>query len=195
MSIGKIVGSFKSVRFISIDPASHSLAWVVCDSGPSGLSVVDYGKIDFKNEKEISNKFAIIKKNLKTICENYNPKAAVVEQSVYIQNFQSSRIISYIIGFTWGTLDDHCNSVIDVNPLVWKSGIGYKNVSKNDKALIIKQHGNKNIQKRLSKERKDRVKNIIEKSINFSTEDEDINDSVGIALWYHINHGYGAVQR
>lgn len=193
MSINKIVGSMKTTRLISIDPASHSLAWSISDLADGKIKIVDCGKIDFKNEKEISNKFSIIKSELKAVCLKYKPQKAVIEQSVYIQNFQSSRIISYVIGFTWGVLDDYCQNVVDVNPLVWKNGIGYKNISKNDKATIMQEHGAKGLQKKLSKERKDRVKIIINSSVGFSTDDEDINDSIGIALWYHVSYGYGAL--
>ena len=72
--------------------------------------------------------------------------------------------------------------------------IGYKNVSKDDKKAIEAEFGSKGIQKRLTQERKDRVKRIVEKHIEFSTEDEDINDALGIALWYYIEHGYGTLQ-
>jgi len=193
MSIAKVVDIIKNTRLIAVDPASHSLAWSIVDMKRNGLTVVATGKIDFKDVKEVSGKFAVIKEGLKDVCTEYSPDHAVIEQSVYIQNFQSSRIISYIIGYSWGNLDDYCSSVCDVSPLVWKNKIGYKNISKEDKKRITTECGGKGVQKRLSKERKERVKAIIEDKINFSTDDEDVNDSLGIALWYYIDHGYGAL--
>jgi Holliday junction resolvasome RuvABC endonuclease subunit len=194
MSIVRVVNSMKKLRVIAVDPASHSLAWSVVDIEWKAMNVVATGKIDFKDTKEVSGKFAAIKGGINEVCLKYKPDAAVIEQSVYIQNFQSSRIISYIIGYTWGNLDDYCQSVCDVNPLIWKNVIGYKNISKEDKKRITTECGGKGVQKRLSKERKDRVKAIIEKQIAFSTDDEDINDSLGIALWYYIDRGYGTLQ-
>jgi Holliday junction resolvasome RuvABC endonuclease subunit len=195
MSLSKIVSDLKSCRLIALDPASHSLAWSVFDLSATNIELVDTGKIDFSKSKEISTKLSIINKELSDICKKYSPDRAAIEQSVYIQNFQSSRIISYIIGFSWGVLIRTCSQVVDINPLIWKNKIGYKNVGKKDKESLINEHGEKNIQKRLKDERKDRVKVIIEEKLGFSTEDSDINDSIGIGLWYALEHGYGAVQR
>lgn len=196
MSISSLVSKVKDCRVLSIDPASHSLAWSVLDISENNITVVDYGKINLASTPEMSRKFTIIKQELPAICGNYKPSACVIEQSVFIQNFQSSRIISYIIGFTWGILDDYCNNVIDVNPLTWKSGIGYKNVSKKEAALIEKEFGKKGIQQRLSNERKQRVKDILDQKIeNFVSEglDSDITDAIGIGMWYGISHGFRTI--
>lgn len=185
----------KQKTIIAIDPASHSLAWSVFNISKDDVKIVDTGKIDFAKIKDISGKFAKIKQELTEICSKYKPVDGVIEQSVYIQNFQSSRIISYIIGFSWGVLDTYCEYVTDVNPLTWKSGIGYKNVSKNDKAKIETEFGSKNIQSRLKDERKDRVKVIVEKNFNFISDDSDINDALGIGLWYIVSNGYRTLQK
>lgn len=178
---------------IAIDPASHSLAWSILDMDDKGISVVDYGKIDFKDIPELSNKFSKIKREMPAICLKYKPTVAVIEQSVFIQNFQASRILSYIIGFTWGELDDHCKTVQDVNPLKWKSGIGYRNVTKKQVAEIKEQHGSKGIQKVLNDERKKRVRDILKREIadlDVDSLDSDISDSIGIGLWYAVENGF-----
>lgn len=185
----------KPKTIIAIDPASHSLAWAVFDIAYDDIKLIDNGKIEFGKIKDISGKFAEIKKHLTSICSKYKPVDGVIEQSVYIQNFQSSRIISYIIGFSWGVLDQHCSYVTDVNPLSWKSGIGYKNVTKNDKLSIEKEFGAKNIQARLKDERKERVRVIVEKNLGWVSDDSDINDALGIGLWYIVSNGYRTLQR
>jgi len=194
MSIVKVINQLKTIRLLAVDPASHSLAWSVVDLEWNKFSVVATGKIDFKSQKEVSNKFSAIRQGLKEVCEEHKPTHAAIEQSVYIQNFQSSRILSYIIGYSWGVLDDYCGDVCDINPLIWKNKIGYKNVSKDDKKEIEKKHGTKGLQKRLTEERKTRVKRIIEAQVGCSTDDDDINDSLGIALWYYVDRGYGTIQ-
>lgn len=193
MSVSTLVSKIKGCRVIAIDPASHSLAWSILDMDSSGITVVDYGKIDFKSIPELSNKFMKIKKEMPVICQKYKPNIAVIEQSVFIQNFQASRILSYIIGFTWGELDDYCSIVQDVNPLSWKSGIGYKNVSKKEVAEIKKQHGDKGIQGVLNNERKNRVRVILKEhfpSLDVDSLDSDVSDSIGIGLWYGIKSGF-----
>jgi len=195
MSISKLVSSIKSNRLIAIDPSSNSLAWCVVDLDINKFDIVSTGKIEFKDKKEVSSKLAVIRSGLLDVWEDYSFRQAAIEQSVYIQNFQSSRIISYIIGYSWGVLDEYCDSVTDINPLIWKNRIGYKNVSKEDKKKIETEHGSKGLQRRLTQERKDRVKRIIDDFCGQSTEDDDVNDAIGIALWYYIDHGYGTLQR
>ena len=195
MSVSSLVSKMKDCRVIALDPASHSLAWSILDMNDSGIYVVDYGKIDFKSIPELSGKFMKIKKEMPAICEKYKPTVGVIEQSVFIQNFQASRILSYIIGFTWGELDDHCSVVLDVNPLKWKSGIGYKNVTKKEVAEIKRLNGERGIQGVLNTERKNRVRNILRDKfpdLDVDSLDSDVSDSIGIGLWYGLDSGFKA---
>lgn len=193
MSISKLVNQIKTKRVLAIDPASHSLAWTVCDLAVNTYKLVATGKIDFSTEKDMDKRILAVVDGLEDLCVEYKPSHAVIEQSVYIQNFQSSRIISYIIGCAWGVLAKHCSSVEDVNPLVWKPAIGYKNINKLDKSKLMKEHGQKGFQTKLANERKERVKNIVIKNIGSASDDSDINDSTGISLWYYVNYGFGNI--
>jgi Holliday junction resolvasome RuvABC endonuclease subunit len=168
-------------RVLSVDPSSHSLGWAVIDFS-SGLKLIDCGKIKFTKTNDISIKFNEINSGIKQICKDHNPSVCVIEQSVYIQNFQTSRVISYIIGYTWGIVQTYCFKVIDINPILWKRGIGYKNISKNDKIEL-------NTEAKKKKERKDRVRQIVIEYFHMSNEalaDDDIVDAVGIGLWYYL---------
>lgn len=196
MTISSLVTKMRSQRLIAIDPASHSLAWAILDMNQEGISVIDYGKIEYGTIPELSNKFSRIKLEIPRICEKYKPDAAIIEQSVYIQNFQASRILSYIIGFTWGELDDYCKLVSDVNPLKWKSGIGYKNLTKKEVKDIKDKYGSRGIQKRLNDERKNRVRSILLdhfSDLDIDGMDTDISDAIGIGLWYGLSNGFGTV--
>lgn len=164
---------------IAIDPASHSLAWVVMDI--SKPNIISHGKIILTKTQDTSIKFNQIYAGLTRLCKEYKPSIAVIEQSVYIQNFQSSRIISYIIGYSWGVLNKHCKTVMDINPMIWKRNIGYKNLSKQDKI-------NFNTEAKRKKERKQRVIDIIAKYFDVTEiEDDDITDAIGIGLWYYLS--------
>jgi Holliday junction resolvasome RuvABC endonuclease subunit len=187
MSIKAILSAVKDTRLLSIDPSSHSLAWVVLDASMSSIKIVASGKIEYKKDKEISSKFSKIDSGLKEIVAMYSPKHAVIEQSIYVQNFQTSRVISYIIGYSWGVLSQSDCIVEDVNPLTWKSGIGYKNLTKKDVAEISARGTGTNAQTKLKDERKKRVRDIVrflfaEGDINL--DDDDIIDAAGIGLWF-----------
>jgi Holliday junction resolvasome RuvABC endonuclease subunit len=171
---------------LSIDPASHSLAWSITEYD-NGIKVIKTDKITFAKGAAIEEKFNAIKLGVQKICEQYNPQVCVIEQSVYIQNFQTSRLLSYIIGFTWGIASLHCESVMDVSPLVWRSGVGYKNLTAKDKEAMGNDGTKRNIELKKKEERKKRVRIIIQDNFvtdNIDLGDDDIVDAVGIGLWY-----------
>lgn len=184
MSLRSITGKKEWSKVIAIDPASHSLAWAILDKNKN---MIANGKIDLSKEKQQSEKFQKIKLELIKVVKEYKPDSAVIEQSVYIQNFQTSRVISYIIGFTWGILSDHCSSIEDVSPLVWKPAIGYKNVTKKDADELSKNGKKGSIQIKMRDERKQRVREIVGVAFGqdvSNLEDDDVVDAMGISLWY-----------
>lgn len=189
MSLKNIVNHKQWERVLAIDPASHSLAWAVVTKDKE---VIATGKIDLKKDKTESEKFAKISSGILEVINNYNPDVAAIEQSVYIQNFQSSRIISYMIGFTWGILYQNGIKTRDINPLSWKPNIGYKNMTKQDKK-VLEENGQKgSIQIKMKNERKQRVREIVSIAYGDNTpglDDEDIVDALGIALWYYKTGG------
>lgn len=189
MSLKNIVNSKTWQNLIAIDPASHSLAWAVIDNEKN---VVATGKILLNKEKDISEKLAKIAVELVPIIEKYKPDCAAIEQSVYIQNFQSSRIISYIIGFTWGLLFQNGVKTQDINPLIWKPAIGYRNLTKQDKSTLEKNGVKGSIQIKMKNERKKRVREIVTIAYGDDTpglDDDDIIDALGIGLWFYKTGG------
>jgi Holliday junction resolvasome RuvABC endonuclease subunit len=187
MTIGKLVASVKNNRIIAIDPASHSLAWVIYDIKASKISIFACGKINYKDYKGASAKFSVIDKELKKIYKEYKPQIGIIEQSIYVQNFETSRIISYIIGYSWGVLNNLGCQITDVNPLVWKSGIGYKNLNKKEQEFIANNGEKGSLAIKLKKERKRRVQEIVKNyflALPEHLEDDDIIDAAGIGLWY-----------
>ena len=187
MSIKSLVSSVKETRILAIDPSSHSLAWVIYDISMTDISLIACGKIDYKKDKDVSIKFSVINKGLSDIVKEYTPKHAIIEQSIYVQNFESSRIISYIIGYSWGVVSAGNCTVSDVNPLVWKAGIGYKNLGKKDKEIFMNDGKPGALQIKLKNERKRRVRMLVAKYFatgDIRVNDDDIIDAAGIGLWY-----------
>jgi Holliday junction resolvasome RuvABC endonuclease subunit len=189
MSLKNIVASNNWKKLVAIDPASHSLAWVVIDNEKN---VIATGKIDLKKEKTESEKFAKIAEGIAKVIKEHNPDVAAIEQSVYVQNFQSSRIISYIIGFTWGILHQSGIKTRDINPLKWKPAIGYKNLSKQDRTVLESNGIKGSVNIKMKNERKTRVRDIVSIAYGDDTpglDDDDIIDALGIALWYYKTGG------
>lgn len=190
MVLSNIVNNSKEKRILAVDPSSHSLAWVILDidrNSDNPIKLIKSGKIDYKKISDVVGKFRVIGISIKDICEEYKPQTLVIEQSIYVQNFESSRIISYIIGYTWGTADSYCTKIVDVNPLIWKNGIGYKNLTKKEIEVLDKNGEKGSAQLKAKKERKNRVRAIV-KDLFANDEtgfaDDDIIDAAGIGLWY-----------
>jgi Holliday junction resolvasome RuvABC endonuclease subunit len=196
VSVRSLVSSIKSERIVAIDPSSHSLAWVIYDVTLDKIDLVANGKIDYRKDKDVSLKFKAIDIGLNEIIKEYRPKNAIIEQSIYVQNFETSRIISYVIGYSWGVLSAGGCLVSDVNPLMWKSGIGYKNLSKKD-TEAFKNDGEKgSLQIKQKNERKKRVRNIVSKYFDkgdIGIDDDDIIDAAGIGLWFALKKIQGSV--
>jgi Holliday junction resolvasome RuvABC endonuclease subunit len=190
VSIKKLVGYNNC---ISIDPSSNSLAWAIISYDNK---LIDSGKILFGKGSAMSAKLGCINSELPQILKKHKVDRAVIEQSVYIQNFQSSRILSYIIGHTFGEII-RCNvQCEDVSPLSWKPGIGYKNLSKREVEELKKQGIDLSNQAKLKNERKDRVRRIIMMAYGQdieNIEDDDIVDAIGIGLWYHLKYAARAI--
>ena len=196
MSVRSLVSSIKSERIVAIDPSSHSLAWVIYDVTLDKIDLVANGKIDYRKDKDVSLKFKAIDTGLNEIIKEYRPQNAIIEQAIYVQNFETSRIISYVIGYSWGVLSAGGCLVSDVNPLMWKSGIGYKNLSKKD-TEAFKNDGEKgSLQIKQKNERKKRVRNIVSKYFDkgdIGIDDDDIIDAAGIGLWFALKKIQGSV--
>jgi Holliday junction resolvasome RuvABC endonuclease subunit len=189
MTLRSLVSSIKEDRVLAIDPASHSLAWVVYDVSLDNITLVASGKIDYKKDKDISLKFKAIDSGLTYLVQEFKPKHAIIEQSIYVQNFETSRIISYIIGYSWGVLSAGGCQVSDVNPLMWKSGIGYKNLGKKDAEALINNGEKGSLQVKQKNERKKRVRDIVRNYFatdDINIDDDDIIDAAGIGLWYSL---------
>jgi Holliday junction resolvasome RuvABC endonuclease subunit len=189
MTIKNIVNKYKYKNCLSIDPSSNSLAWAVISTDNE---VIDTGKINFTKGSDMAEKLSQINNNIPLLIKKYNVDCAVIEQSVYIQNFQSSRILSYIIGHTFGEIVRLNIKCEDITPLSWKPSIGYKNLSKREIEELKTSGVDLSTQVKLKNERKNRVRAIVSAAYGDDTpglDDDDIVDALGIGLWYHLKYG------
>ena len=186
----KSLGALNDYKIIAIDPSTRSLAYAIMDTDNS---IIDVGKIDLSSASDIHEKLNIIGKSLPILVEKYKPRIAVIEEAVFIQNFKTSKLISYVIGHTMGILSSSCKFVIEANPIVWKSAIGYKKVSKAEKAQWESEWGVTEGKKIAAKERKERVRVIIKetfgKEFEDSLYDSDEIDALAIGVWYNRTAG------
>ena len=182
----KTLGKLMDYQIMSIDPSTMSLAYSIIDSDNR---ILDVGKIDLSSTKSIHEKLHIITTSLPVVMEKWKVKYTVIEEAVFIQNFKTSRLISYIIGHTMGVMYQHCKFIAEANPIVWKRGIGYSKVTKAEKEQWEKEIGAKEAKKKAAFERKDRVRQILVtnlgKDFQESRYDSDEIDAIAIGVWYN----------
>ena len=183
----KSPGVLKKQTIISIDPSTRSLAYVVMNTNDE---VIEIGHIDLSVVSEFKEKLKIIGEALPMIIDKYKPAVAVIEEAVFIQNFKTSKKISYIIGHTMGILAGSCSFIVEANPLVWKSQIGYKKVTKAEKDSWESQWGTTEAKKWAARQRKLRVRKLMcdkyGKEFQDSLYDSDEIDALAIGVWYNL---------
>lgn len=172
--------AMKSGKIMSVDPSTNSLAFAVMEYG----QLLAWGKIDLP-KGTIIKKLNVINRMVPVVLSLYEPDHFVIEQSIYIQNANTTRTLAYINGCVLSQVVQYgIKHIDDVKPLVWKPGIGYKNVSAREKQEWDAKIGVKESKKKAALERKERVKRIIDEKIpNHNCNDYDIIDAIGIGLW------------
>lgn len=167
-------------RVLGIDPSTTSFAFThMVDK-----KIEKCGKIDFPKHSNMVARAKIINEHLTEQLLTFKPDLVAVEQMIYIQNPQTSRELSYTVGYIIGKASELNIPIIDVGPMTWKAFIGYKNVRKTDIAEWAKEIGEKEAKKKAAFERKDRVRSIMFHIYpEIEEEDYDIWDSIAIAYW------------
>jgi Holliday junction resolvasome RuvABC endonuclease subunit len=181
----KLVNLFNNKVVLAIDPATHSIAFGAMERSGDEVKLLGSGKVNFKGCKTPDEKFARINSVVPLLIHTFTPDMLVIEQPIYIQNFQTSRDISYIVGYTWGKFCQEGVSGIDIGPMQWKSAIGYKKVSAAEKKIWGGTMTATEVKKKAEYERKNRVKDILSKVFTEieDMDDTDVVDAIGIAYW------------
>lgn len=174
----------KDRRIMGIDSSTMSVAASIFERRAGEVFLVDAMKIDYSNFN-MDEKLIMIGSFVPEILKKYGPIDHVyIEQPIYIQNPQTSRKLSQIVGHIWGTALQ-TTVATETSIAEWKKFIGYKNVSAGEKKAWIAEMGEKEAKKRAAFERKNRTITIVHDKIAGIDHitDNDICDSIGIGLY------------
>lgn len=190
MALSKTVKSLKEKplkpgKIVGIDSSSKSIAISVYERGET-TKLVETTKMKFGDKDTMRDKLEKINIFVPMYLQSLGKvHAVVIEQTIYIQSPQTSRILSYIVGHIWGKCLEYCENVVDVPIMTWKAYIGYKNVTKKDIAAWTEEMGSTEAKKKAAKERKDRTGNIMKQKIDGidAVDDNDVMDAIAIGFW------------
>lgn len=167
-------------RIMAVDPSSHSLAFAILERD----KLIASGKVSFPPKSDVDTKLKLIIGSIPLIVARHKPDHFLIEQTIYIQNFGTSRLLSYIVGATRGQVLAQNVSTGDVGPIQWKRELGVEFVKRGDIAKWTLEMGKRDAKKRADFERKERVRlKVLEKIPDLTEEDNDIVDAIAIGLW------------
>lgn len=172
-------------RVLGIDPSTRGIACsLIVDGKITATMKINLG------DGDIYHKIAKARKYFSPVLEMYKPEVVIVEQTVYIQNPETTRKLSYIVGILMGEAIHRDIYLEDVPPATWKSFIGARAIRKNEKESIIQELGLTEGRKEIQRRRKSQVQDILnERFSQFDWSDDDVADSAGIALWGYSKFG------
>lgn len=178
----------KPVRALGVDPSSRHIAFAIVEKNGDHVSILFSGKIELSSG-DIFMKMQECFDNIQYLINEYRPEIFIVEQPISIQNPQTTRILTYIVGSLIVGAMQLLKNIYDVNPMVWKAHLGYKMVSANEKKVWKIELGEKEARKKADFEKKERVKRILrDRFSNFDDSDHDVCDAIGIALYGADNY-------
>ncbi len=171
-------------KIIAIDPSTHDIAFSFMEGKGSKCVLKAAGKFSVPKNSNVSDRARVYNAALVELVGRYSPDTVVIEETVYLQNPNSSRQLAYIVGMLWGKSIDLGVRVYDVSPLVWKPYIGYKNVRKAEKDAWTAEMGLTESKKKAAFERKERVRQIMIQTFpGLDVSDTDVNDAIAIGFW------------
>lgn len=191
MGVKEIINTMRKGNILCIDPSTHSFAFAIAEKYRGKNRIVAAGKVSFPKDSSFTQKCRIMNAAIDSIFKNHPITHTVIEQTIYIANPQTSRLLSYVVGCIWGKCATYKVEISDIGPIQWKKYLGYKNVSKVEIDLWKAEMGRIDANKKVKFEKKERVRRIIIEripSIEPIVSDDDILDAVGIGIWaiHHI---------
>lgn len=191
MSLSNTIKSMKTPKLkpaivLGLDSSSKSIAISVYERAGDTVTLLQTTKTKFGDKDTMKQKLEQINAFIPAFLESVGQvDAIVIEQTIYIQSPQTSRILSYIVGHIWGKCLEYCDNVVDVPIMTWKAYIGYKNVTKKDIAAWEAEIGKAEAKKKAAYERKHRTMRLMREKIPGleDIDDNDIMDAIAIGYW------------
>lgn len=159
-------------RILALDPSTHSVAFAfVVDGKPES-----WGKIQLYKKSDLNDKLVMTYHIVDELIQQFDPTFVVIEQTIMVQNPQTTRVLSYVVGSMILNFALRGVEVVDVPPMTVKNYHGYKRVTKK----LEQEIGKKEAAHLRKSQIQDKVFNAFP---YFNTKDDDVSDACSIALW------------
>lgn len=176
----------------SIDASTNSLAFAIF----SDKKLIKFGKINFSGINTFQ-KVGDAAKKTEEVFKLFNIDAIVIEHAVYMNSPKTMADLAMVQGALLGAaMKTGIKKIGSINPITWQIYLGNGKLTKEEKALIVKDNPNKSVAWYKAKERdfrKQRTINIINITYDINVKDHDVADAIGIGH-YSINN-WGKVDK
>lgn len=176
----------KPKNICAIDASTNSLAFAIF----SGVALVASGKINFAG-KTAYQKVGDAARKTGELFKHFDIDAIVIEHAVYMNSPKTMADLAMVQGALLGSAMRIGIKIIkSINPITWQIYLGNGKLTKEEKALIVKDNPGKSVAWYKGKERefrKQRTINIVNITYDKNIGDHDVADAVGIGH-YAINN-------
>lgn len=172
-------------RVLGVDPSSFKVACTLIEHGEPQMTIaLNLG------DGDIYQRIYQARKRFPKVLDIYKPDYVGIEQSIFVQNPETSRKLSYVVGCLMAEVLYRHIPMDDVPPSQWKAYLGVKPLTKSEKNEILEKLGQTDGRKEIDRIKKSRCQDILRDRFPWwRWEDDDIADSCGIALYSWSIHG------
>lgn len=189
MGIGAL-GKVKAKRVIGIDASTNSLAFAIFE----GETPIQCGEIKF-NGSSVFERLKDAKRKTRVLVEAGVLKGdyIAIESAIMVRNVQTAIDLAYVYGAILGELGVGNSQLEKVAPISWQSYIGVKNLTKQERDVIVQEFPGKSKTWYQNKGRQIRKSKIAEKAAEYFPDHvkmieqgkvtDNVTDAIGIAYY------------
>lgn len=170
----------------SIDASTNSLAFAIF----SDKKLKSFGKINFSGVNTFQ-KVGDAARKTEEVFKQFDIDAIVIEHAVFMNSPKTMADLAMVQGALLGAaMKTGIKTIGSINPITWQTYLGNGKLTKDEKALIVKDNPGKSVAWYKSKERdfrKQRTINILNINYDVNVSDHDVADAIGIGH-YSINN-------
>lgn len=173
-------------KVCSIDASTNSLAFAIFND----KKLTSFGKINFSGLNTFQ-KVGDASRKTRALFEKFDLDAIVIEHAVFMNSPKTMADLAMVQGALLGAaMETGIKTIGSINPITWQIYLGNGKLTKDEKALIVKDNPSKSVSWYKAKERdfrKQRTINILNINYDVNVEDHDVADAIGIGH-YAINN-------
>jgi Holliday junction resolvasome RuvABC endonuclease subunit len=167
-------------RILGIDSSTTGVAWTLVSSGKP----LKWGKIDLTKYKTMEDRLRVIGEEYPKLLKELKPDYVYVEQTIYMRNVATMRVLSYIVGALICATSQQGIGITDITPMTAKSYYGYLTLNRKFVAAAKKKLGKLAGEKLCASMRKSQIQRVNMYNFpKFEAADHDISDSCSIAMY------------